>query len=371
MVDERLRIAFVCAADNLSGGNRVIAQYARQLAERGHSVTLVVPLPTKPSLRSRVRTALREGWRGNGAEQRISFFRDGPFQVRWLDHPEPIVKEDVPDADVVIATWWSTANWVWDLPASKGAKLHFMQDYEVWGAPNGDVSFVDRTCALPIPKIVIAGWVKDLLETRFGQTPLALIPNSVEADKFHAPPRGKQPIPTVGFTYSRLRSKGSDISLAAIELARKSIPELKVISFGGLWPPDDAANVDFHLQVPDEELRTLYAACDAWLFSTRIEAFGLPILEAMACRTPVIGTPAGAGRVLIGQGGGMLVPVDDPERMADCIVQIARMDEQTWRTMSDAAHRTATAYSWDEAADRFEAAVRTAALQRAEMRASA
>ena len=125
-------------------------------------------------------------------------------------------------------------------------------------------------------------------------------------------------------------------------------------------PPDSLPlppNTDFFHRVPDRELPTLYAACDAWLFATRIEGFGLPILEAMACRTPVIGTPAGAAPELLAQGGGTLVPPEDPEAMAQALVHLLLLSDLRWREISDAGHRTANSYTWDDAADRMEAAL--------------
>jgi glycosyltransferase involved in cell wall biosynthesis len=58
------------------------------------------------------------------------------------------------------------------------------------------------------------------------------------------------------------------------------------------------------------ELRSHYAACDAWLFGSRLECFGLPMLEAMACRTPVIAVPVGAAPDLLATGAGELVPAE-------------------------------------------------------------
>jgi len=40
--------------------------------------------------------------------------------------------------------------------------------------------------------------------------------------------------------------------------------------------------------VPEEQLPTLYTAAHALLFPSLVESFGFPVLEAMACGTPVI-----------------------------------------------------------------------------------
>ena len=363
---ERFRITFICPVDSLAGGMRVIAIYAERLAQRGHRVTVVLP---SPDLRQRAVWFVKRGvWFRRGEAIERSYFRDGPINVRRLDHSGPVRDRDVPDADLVIATWWETAEWVDCLSQRKGAKLHFMQDNEVFAARNADeVSRIDATSALPIPKIVIARWVWELLQRRWRQTPVALVPNSVETDKFFAPQRGKQTVPTVGFTYSRMRNKGADVSIAAIERARRELSQLRVISVGLRQPTKEIPlplGTEFHFNIPDEKLRELYASCDAWLFGTRIEGFGLPILESMACRTPVVGTAAGAAPELIKQGGGILVAIEDTEAMAEAIVKLARMSETEWRRMSDAAYRTATEYSWDDATDKFEAAVKSVITQR-------
>ncbi len=140
----------------------------------------------------------------------------------------------------------------------------------------------------------------------------------------------------------------------------EQIPALKVISFGSMaFTPELPlpADTEFFFRVPDRELPTLYASCDAWLFATRVEGFGLPILEAMACRTPVIGTPAGAAPELLALGGGIQVSMEDPHAMADAILRIARMSQLNWLALSDAAYTTATGYTWDDATNRLETAL--------------
>jgi glycosyltransferase involved in cell wall biosynthesis len=117
---------------------------------------------------------------------------------------------------------------------------------------------------------------------------------------------------------------------------------------------------EFRKQPPQDVLKEIYSKCDAWLFSSRSEGFGLPLLEAMACRTPVIATPAGAAPDLCAGGGGILIPRDDSGAMARAIERIAAMPEAGWRDMSDKAFATASRYTWDDATTRFEAALRQA-----------
>lgn len=355
-----MKITFVLPYGGLAGGIRVAAIYAERLKKRGHEVVVVSTPPAQPSPSQQVKSLLKgKGWIPR-AKSEPSYFDEMDVPHRVIDRFRPIKDADVPDADVVVATWWETAEWVWALSPQKGVKVHFMQDYEVWG---GTVEQVDATCRLPIPKIVIAEWVRDLLEKRFNQTPIALIPNSVDTEKFHAPPRMKQPVPTVGLTYTTFYNKGCDISIEAYRIARKAIPSLRLVAFGSstvsadLPLPNDA---EYTYRASDHKLKELYSQCDAWLFGTRIEGFGLPILEAMACRTPVIGTPAGAAPELLTDGAGTLVKPENPEDMAQAIERICKLSEAEWQAMSDAAYAKATGYTWDDATELFESALYTA-----------
>ena len=352
-----MRITFILPADSLAGGIRVLAVYASELSKRGHEVTVVQPRHDRLGMRHIAKSMLKMRAWPKSPDAGPSYFDGIAFQRVKLDHVGPITDSDVPDGDIVICTWWETAEWVWGLAPSKGIKAHFMQDYEIWG---GNIDRVDATCRLPIYKIVIAKWVWDLLSTKFGQQPVALIPNSVDTSLFHAPRRAKQSIPTVGFTYTTMHNKGTDISIAAINLVRKKFPNLRVICFGSSMVSRELPlpiNSEFFFHVVDKALPAIYASCDAWLFGTRIEGFGLPILEAMACRTPVIGTPAGAAPDLLSKGGGIEVAMEDVQAMAAAIIRIVDMPEREWTDMSDAGYLTATSYTWADATDKLERAI--------------
>jgi len=120
----------------------------------------------------------------------------------------------------------------------------------------------------------------------------------------------------------------SSAARPSLSLARGSIPNLRLLIFGhpqspGLPLPPGAV---FLGNPTAEQIRATYSQCDVWLFGAREEGFELPILEAMACRTPVIGTPAGAALELLVDGAGILVPREDPDAMARAIVEVCQME---------------------------------------------
>jgi glycosyltransferase involved in cell wall biosynthesis len=348
------------AAADLSGGNRVISIYADRLAALGHEVTVV----SRPRSRATLKDKLKAWLRGQPIPQNRAHWPSHFDHLKLAKHQPTrvwkpaITAADVPDGDVVIATWWETAEWVMALPASKGKRAYFIQHYEAH--PGQDIPRVEATWRLPMHKIIIAQWLIDIARDRYSDTDISYVPNAVDTRQFTAPPRGKQPTPTVGVMYSIQHFKGCDVSLKAFELAKQKIPNLKLVSFGNRDPSTELPippGTDFTMQPPQDRIKDLYAKCDAWLFASRSEGFGLPLLEAMACRTPVIATATGAAPELIAPGGGVLVPQEDPRAMAAEIERIVTLPEDQWRAMSDAAFNVATKYTWDDATKLFEAAL--------------
>jgi glycosyltransferase involved in cell wall biosynthesis len=356
-----MKITFVLPQVGWAGGIRVVAIYADRLKKRGHEVVVVSTPPEKPSLRQQVKSVLKgRGWIPY-QKNLPSFFDSIDVPHKVLERFRPVTDADIPDADVVVATWWETAEWVAALSKAKGAKAYFIQHYEAFDyLPTERVS---ATWSLPMHKITVAQWLVDLALTRYGDRNVSLVPCSVDTKQFYAPKRSKQLSPTVGMVYSALSWKGSDLALKAFSLAQNKIPNLRLVVFGGESPSPALPlppGTEYVVQPPQNELKDFYSRCDAWLFSSRSEGFGLPIIEAMACRTPVIGTPLGAAPELLNDGAGILVKPEDPVDMATAIERIVGLSETEWQAMSDAAYAKATGYTWDNATELFEAALYTA-----------
>jgi glycosyltransferase involved in cell wall biosynthesis len=120
------------------------------------------------------------------------------------------------------------------------------------------------------------------------------------------------------------------------------------------------ANAEYVIQPDQDKIKDYYSKCDAWLLASRSEGFGLPIIEAMACRTPVISTPVGAAPEILGDGTGILVRPEDPEEMAKAIEYMCQLPNSKWQAMSEAAYAKVNNYTWEDATDHFEAALKVA-----------
>ncbi len=176
----------------------------------------------------------------------------------------------------------------------------------------------------------------------------------VDPDRVHVVPNGVDPV----FRPDGERVEG-DYVLAvgtleprknlgvAVEAARLAGCELRVAGMSG-W---GGVSVDTWVGEPsDEGLATLIRGARCLVYPSLYEGFGLPILEAMACGTPVVTSRGGATEEVAG-GAAVLVDANDPAAVADGIAEAeARRDE-----LVRAGLVRASGFTWAAAADRVEA----------------
>lgn len=106
--------------------------------------------------------------------------------------------------------------------------------------------------------------------------------------------------------------------------------------------------VVFFENVPDQDLPLFYNAADFYCCTSFIEGFGLPVLESLACGTPVICSNAGSLPEITG-GAAILVPPDDAQALVEAILGLSRNDILRAQLSSLGLER-AQMFSWQLAA---------------------
>lgn len=82
--------------------------------------------------------------------------------------------------------------------------------------------------------------------------------------------------------------------------------------------------------LPEEQLVSLYSACDLFVFPSLQESFGLPVIEAMACGKPVVATCTGIALELkpLALKGLEVVPIGDAGRLSEAVVRMLSLTEE-------------------------------------------
>src|SRR6202044_1261514 len=118
-------------------------------------------------------------------------------------------------------------------------------------------------------------------------------------------------------------------NLAAALAAFRSIQgfELRVVGPSTPSPVHDArsdqSGVRWLGRVSEDELAELYRHATALVFPSLYEGFGLPLLEAMARRTPVIAANR-SSIPEVARGAAVLVDPDDVEALRDAMRRVAQ-----------------------------------------------
>ncbi len=152
----------------------------------------------------------------------------------------------------------------------------------------------------------------------------------------------------------RFEDKGGPLLLDAFRIARAADPRLTLDLVGQGHRRDEIPPIDgltVHGFLSKEDLRSLFERSTLFAMPALHEPWGLVYLEALACRTPILGLARNAFPELAGNGDyGYVVPEATPEAVADAILRAsADPDGLARRGAAGQAHTLAT-YTWDETA---------------------
>jgi glycosyltransferase involved in cell wall biosynthesis len=153
--------------------------------------------------------------------------------------------------------------------------------------------------------------------------------------------------------------KGIDTLLDAFAAVHSQRPDLALViagKRGWYWQAlldrmavlGIAAHVHLLDYVPAGDLAALYSGATAFVFPSRYEGFGLPVLEAMACGAPVITTNVASLPEVAGDAG-LLTPPDDAATLAAAIEAVVGQPALQAELRARGVAR-AQQFSWDRTA---------------------
>ncbi len=110
------------------------------------------------------------------------------------------------------------------------------------------------------------------------------------------------------------------------------------------------SRVSFTGKLSYEDLVSIYSRKTMLVMSSLFEGFGLPAVEAMSCKTPVVSTTSGALKEVVSEECGILVPPGDPLALKNGIEKLLS-DKKLLETMGEKGRKWAVDnFSWPVAA---------------------
>jgi glycosyltransferase involved in cell wall biosynthesis len=155
--------------------------------------------------------------------------------------------------------------------------------------------------------------------------------------------------------------KRIDILLAVFAAVRAEIPELQLVQLGGQWTPAQCKQMDSlgitqavtqRQGLTRRSIAEHYRRAELVLLTSEAEGFGLPVIEALACGSPVVASDLPVLRE-VGAEAVIYCPVADAPGWIGTVLQLLQGKKQAPDRMSRKAQ--AQRYSWSNHAQTIAA----------------
>jgi glycosyltransferase involved in cell wall biosynthesis len=335
------------------GSERLIRELADGLLERGHSVHLITSHPGLPSRRTEDGLDVIRNWRPPSGRLRRRLFEDHlthvPFSYLSLKRGRYDVAHAMYPTDALAAARWTERT-------GHPSLLSYM------GIPHRR-NLADRRWRIATLRRAIAGCsaLTTLSEAadrgfrRWLGVGTRVIPPGVDLDAFQPGP-GRSAEPSILFAASPSDPrKRLDLLLSAFTQVRERHLDARLlISDSGAGagqastPGVEWANLDH-----PEALAAAYRRAWVTALPSLDEAFGLVLIESMACGTPVTASRSGAlPEVVDGRPVGTLFDGDDPAALARALEEAFELSRNA--DTAAACRGRAEDFSIDRTVDAFE-----------------
>jgi glycosyltransferase involved in cell wall biosynthesis len=313
-----VRISFIEPHLDLYGGIRRVLEFSNRFTDRGEDVTIYHPTGqpcTWMECRARVR----------------------PLADLLRSSHDVVIFNNPPD-------------YVWARRASAPLKVFYILelydrdrllrfDPKIFWPRKGRMLALKRTLQLPFLMVANASWIQEWLRDHM-RLDVELQFGGVNTGLFH--PRAR----TRGTGAFRIlcsgdprEHKGTATIMDAVERVRRT-HAVQLATYHGKG-------------IPQREMAAVYGAADLFVDAQWHAGWNNPVIEAMACGTPVVCTDIGGVRdFAVHEKTALLVPPRDANALASSIVRMIDDDALRARLAAHALEVVAR-FDWDRAADGF------------------
>jgi len=187
----------------------------------------------------------------------------------------------------------------------------------------------------------------------------------VDIQKFK-PDYSLKPVNRILFVGNLIKSedyKGLGYLLESIKIIRKNIPDIKLIVVGeGDYREHYEnlskelgieENIEFRGKLNREEIVKEYQNTNVLVLPSLMESFGMVLIEAMACKKPVIGTKVGGIPYVIDNNkNGLLVPPKDSKELARVITHILKNKKLAKKMGESGYNKVKEKFNWEIQAEK-------------------
>lgn len=342
MSEDRLKIAFILPGRANSGGVRVMSTIAARLLDRGHAVRILYQRPSLANWCRLLRSKML------GAQDWLSQF---PGEIaRFGDIRECRFQED----EIIVGVGMAMSYQLGFLESVPNVRVQYLHGATPW-----DPELMRMALTLPLPKIVVASYLKEIVTNQGAGQVLAVVHNGVNpSEYFSSVPESERD--GVGTIYSTHPAKDPGTVLSVIRKLRSVRPHVPLRIFGGERRPSQIGSSWYWRYPSVEQAREIYSRSLVWVLASWSEGFPAPVLEAMACGCAVVATDCGGSRDIITDGvDGFLVPVRDMDGILRRVGQL--LDDPVLREKIRLANQQAVRrFTWVNCVLQLETALEAA-----------
>ena len=268
----------------ISGGYKVVYQYANYLSKKGYDVYIYYDLKegkNKKHIPKKLMISLRKFWLINYP---FYYTLDKKIVQKSVSK---INDKTIREADVNIATTPSNVHKVYNLN-NKSKKIYFIQGYDIGGITEKELF---DTYKIDMQIVVISKWLKEKVEKYSVHEPI-IIKNGISLEKFKVnkkiEDRKKH---SVAMIYRGGENKACNYGIEAIKKLKEEYSDIELNICGDELEKQYRYDwINSKVNANEEEVIELLNNNSIFLCTSIYEGFGLPGLEAMACGCALVTT---------------------------------------------------------------------------------